>query len=184
MSTKPNFRVIPVTDLTVLLTSHSRHWRKRETTRLKLIAQMGHEKLGDYLAYRQCHPSAGCWQQTSACTSGSSRCASTSPAASGSCTGKTATSDTNTGVVHLNRQRKRPKIAMQDGHVQADERRAGGFDWLVAHVKQFSSEEQWTAHSLTEAFKKTHPMHPARHPMPCLVHRRRLHPQVAQVYST
>ena len=41
-----------VVELIVLLTPHSHHWSKRETTRLKLIAQMGHEKVGDYLTYR------------------------------------------------------------------------------------------------------------------------------------
>ena len=52
------------------------------------------------------HP--GPWQQTFCrmlaadldCASGSSSFASTSPASSGSCTGKNATSDTDTGVVH------------------------------------------------------------------------------------
>ena len=37
-----------VKELTVLLAPHSSHWRKRETTRLKLVAQMGHEKPGPW----------------------------------------------------------------------------------------------------------------------------------------
>ena len=36
---------------------------------------------------------------------------------SGSCTGKNATPDTDTGVVHSKWQRKRPNMAMQDGQV-------------------------------------------------------------------
>ena len=48
-------------------------------------------------------------------------------------------------------------MAMQEGQVRADDREV--FYWLVAHAKHFSSQEQWAAHSMTKAFKKTHPMH-------------------------
>lgn len=52
---------------------------------------------------------------------------------------------------------KRPIISAQEGQVQADPQEF--FYWLKPHVKQYLPNERWTAHSLTEAYKKAHPMY-------------------------
>ena len=55
------------------------------------------------------------------------------------------------------KERRRPVVDLKPGQVQCDP--AEFLDWLTLHVRSYAPGESWTAHSLTEAYKKSHPMH-------------------------